>query len=59
MASTTAPFPFPTSDLDASSDTVDSNAGAAGDSPGAYQLSHGAMIAIIVVVSVVAVLGSE
>lgn len=59
MASTTAPFPFPTDDIDSASTTVDSNAGAAGDSPGAYQLSHGAMIAIIVVVSFVAVFGSE
>jgi hypothetical protein len=38
---------------------VDTAAGAAGASPGAVEISRGAMTAIIVVVSVVALLGSE
>ncbi|KAF6819373.1 hypothetical protein CSOJ01_01430 [Colletotrichum sojae] len=43
---------------DASSSVgVDNEAGASGDSPGAVGLSHDAMIAIIVVVSVVGALG--
>ncbi|KAI0009395.1 hypothetical protein F4779DRAFT_376740 [Xylariaceae sp. FL0662B] len=39
--------------------SVDDSAGASGNSPGAVQLSHGAMIAIIVVVAVVCVLGGS
>lgn len=42
---------------DTSGGSVDSDAGASGSSPGAFQLSHNAMIAIIIVVVVVAVMG--
>ncbi|KAI8631050.1 hypothetical protein F5Y19DRAFT_20192 [Xylariaceae sp. FL1651] len=38
---------------------VDDAAGAAGSSPGAIQISHGALIAIIVVVAVVVVAGTS
>ncbi|TDZ16916.1 hypothetical protein C8034_v005535 [Colletotrichum sidae] len=49
---------FPNSGGDASSSSgVDNEAGASGDSPGAVGLSSDAMIAIIVVVSVVGALG--
>ncbi|KAI1662305.1 hypothetical protein F4813DRAFT_104690 [Daldinia decipiens] len=37
--------------------SIDDSAGAAGSSPGVVQISHGAIIAIIVVVAVVCVLG--
>ncbi|KAL7621942.1 hypothetical protein AAE478_007442 [Parahypoxylon ruwenzoriense] len=37
--------------------SIDDSAGASGNSPGVVQISHGAMIAIIVVVAVVCVLG--
>ncbi|KAI2633448.1 hypothetical protein GGS21DRAFT_135705 [Xylaria nigripes] len=61
MATNTASFPlstagsFPESGIPA--DAIDDDAGAAGSSPGAIQLSHGALIAIIVVVAVVVVFG--
>jgi len=38
---------------------VDNAAGASGSSPGAVEISRGALIAIIVVVVVVGVIGSE
>ncbi|KAI0200956.1 hypothetical protein F4808DRAFT_427378 [Astrocystis sublimbata] len=61
MATNTADFPLATDDPYAYSGpapgAVDDNAGAAGDSPGAAQLSHGALIAIIVVVAGVVILG--
>ncbi|KAI0102985.1 hypothetical protein GGR51DRAFT_525246 [Nemania sp. FL0031] len=61
MATSTADFPLSTEDpIPGSSGpggAVDDAAGAAGSSPGAVQLSHGALIAIIVVVAVVVVLG--
>ncbi|KAJ8112991.1 hypothetical protein ONZ43_g5259 [Nemania bipapillata] len=61
MATNTADFPLSTEDPTPGSSTpagaVDDAAGAAGSSPGAVQLSHGALIAIIVVVAVVVVLG--
>ncbi|KAI1826751.1 hypothetical protein F4861DRAFT_44223 [Xylaria intraflava] len=61
MATNTADFPLPTADqysgTNSPADTVDGAAGAAGPSPGAIQLAHGALIAIIVVVAVVAVVG--
>lgn len=38
---------------------IDDAAGASGSSPGAIQISHGAIVAIIVVVAVVCVLGSK
>ncbi|KAI1416390.1 hypothetical protein F5Y13DRAFT_116632 [Hypoxylon sp. FL1857] len=37
--------------------SIDDSAGASGSSPGAVQISHGAIVAIIVVVAVVCVLG--
>ncbi|KAI1102882.1 hypothetical protein F4804DRAFT_249742 [Jackrogersella minutella] len=37
--------------------SIDNSAGASGSSPGAVQISHGAIVAIIVVVAVVCVLG--
>ncbi|KAI1400111.1 hypothetical protein F4819DRAFT_487882 [Hypoxylon fuscum] len=40
-----------------SSGSIDDSAGASGSSPGAVQISHGAIVAIIVVVAVVCVLG--
>ncbi|KAI0912038.1 hypothetical protein F4824DRAFT_228667 [Ustulina deusta] len=61
MATSTADFPLSTEDPYSGSSTpggaVDDAAGAAGPSPGAAQLSHGALIAIIVVVAVVVVGG--
>lgn len=39
--------------------SIDNSAGASGSSPGVVQISHGAIVAIIVVVAVVCVLGSE
>ncbi|TGJ88597.1 hypothetical protein E0Z10_g196 [Xylaria hypoxylon] len=61
MATSTADFPLSTEDPYAGSGTpgggIDDAAGAAGESPGAVQLSHGALIAIIVVVALVVVLG--
>ncbi|KAI1737435.1 hypothetical protein F4680DRAFT_214219 [Xylaria scruposa] len=61
MATNTADFPLATDDPYPGSSVpaggVDSAAGAAGSSPGAVQLSHGALIAIIVVVAGVVVLG--
>ncbi|KAI1758106.1 hypothetical protein F4782DRAFT_12932 [Xylaria castorea] len=61
MATNTADFPLATDDPYPGSSTppgaVDDAAGAAGSSPGAVQLSHGALIAIIVVVAGVVVLG--
>ncbi|KAI1078162.1 hypothetical protein F5B20DRAFT_245377 [Whalleya microplaca] len=66
-ATGTSDFPLATDGYDAGGDSgpgsissggsVDDSAGASGNSPGAVQLSHGAMIAIIVVVAVVVVLG--
>jgi len=41
------------------SDAEDSAAGAAGSSPGGVGISHGAMVAIIVIVCFVGVFGSE
>lgn len=38
---------------------ADSNAGAAGKSPGAFSLSRGGMIAIIVIAALVGALGSK
>ncbi|KAK8085065.1 hypothetical protein PG997_006336 [Apiospora hydei] len=65
MATTTAPFPLPTDDpafygadgTNKPNSAIDSTEGASGSSPGAIEISHGGMVAIIVVVSVVAVLG--
>jgi hypothetical protein len=63
-SSTSDPFPLATeqpytgNDGDANSGAVDVNAGAAGTSTAAAGISQTAMIAIIVVVSVVGVLGS-
>ncbi|KAI1175901.1 hypothetical protein F4777DRAFT_293635 [Nemania sp. FL0916] len=61
MATSTAAFPLSTDDPlsgdNSPGGAVDDAAGAAGSSPGAAQLSHGALIAIIVVVAVVVVLG--
>ncbi|KAI3320202.1 hypothetical protein HD806DRAFT_538397 [Xylariaceae sp. AK1471] len=61
MATNTADFPLATTDPypgnDNAGGAVDDAAGAAGSSPGAVQLSHGALIAIIVVVAVVVVGG--
>ncbi|KAI0506071.1 hypothetical protein F5B22DRAFT_482685 [Xylaria bambusicola] len=61
MATSTADFPLSTEDPYPGGSTpggaVDDAAGAAGASPGAAQLSHGALIAIIVVVAVVVVGG--
>ncbi|KAI0968196.1 hypothetical protein F4678DRAFT_205932 [Xylaria arbuscula] len=63
MATSTADFPLSTEDPYAGSDgdsaggAVNNAAGAAGSTPGAAQLSHGALIAIIVVVAVVVVGG--
>ncbi|KAK6845814.1 hypothetical protein PG990_007732 [Apiospora arundinis] len=63
MATTTAPFPLatesPATIYDGSSSSPGSGTaeGASGSSPGAVEISHGGMVAIIVVVSVVAVLG--
>lgn len=65
MASTTnAPFPLATMDPSIygpsdPSGTIDNAEGASGSSPGAIEISHGGMVAIIVVVCVVAVLGSK
>ena len=64
MASTTNdPFPLATEDPSiygpSSTSGVDNAEGASGSSPGAIEISHGGMVAIIVVVSVVAVLGSR
>lgn len=65
MATTTAPFPLATGDptiYDGPSSSTSSSGtaeGASGSSPGAVEISHGGMVAIIVVVSVVAVLGSK
>ncbi|KAI1815919.1 hypothetical protein GGS20DRAFT_293916 [Poronia punctata] len=53
----TGDFPLPGDPYGGSTGGVDDNAGAAGSSPGAVQLSHGALIAIIVVVAVVVVGG--
>lgn len=39
--------------------SIDDSAGASGSSPGVVQISHGAIVAIIVVVAVVCVLGSK
>ncbi|KAK7991727.1 hypothetical protein PG996_013256 [Apiospora saccharicola] len=63
MASTTySPFPLATQDPSIygpsdPSGKVDNAEGASGSSPGAIEISHGGMVAIIVVVCVVAVLG--
>ncbi|KAF2972888.1 hypothetical protein GGR58DRAFT_157621 [Xylaria digitata] len=61
MATNTADFPLSTEDPypgnSGPGGAVDDAAGAAGDSPGAVQLSHGALIAIIVVVALVVVIG--
>ncbi|KAI0392273.1 hypothetical protein F5Y17DRAFT_366530 [Xylariaceae sp. FL0594] len=62
MATKTANFPLSTAAPysgggDGAGNGVDDAAGAAGDSPGAFQLSHGALIAIIVVVALVVVGG--
>ncbi|KAI0408392.1 hypothetical protein F4802DRAFT_410390 [Xylaria palmicola] len=61
MATNTADFPLATENPlpgdNGPGGAVDDAAGAAGSSPGAVQLSHGALIAIIVVVAVVVVLG--
>lgn len=61
MSTDSADFPLSTEDPYAGSGTpagaVDDAAGAAGSSPGAAQLSHGALIAIIVVVAFAVVLG--
>ena len=66
MATTTAPFPLATGDPSViydgpSSTSVSSGTaeGASGSSPGAVEISHGGMVAIIVVVCVVAILGSK
>ncbi len=66
MTSTSGAFPLSTLDPytgpGSASDSgggVDSAAGASGSSPGVVEISRGAMIAIIVVVCVVAVVGSE
>jgi hypothetical protein len=63
MATNTADFPLSTADPypgdNGAGNAVDDAAGAAGDSPGAVQLSHGALIAIIVVVAVVVIGGSQ
>lgn len=68
MASATSAFPLasesPTGGNDNGSGSanaggsVDDAAGASGSSPGAVELSHGALVAIIIVVVVVALLGS-
>jgi hypothetical protein len=62
-ATTTNPFPLATEQPfpgDAPPSGADANAvGASGSSPGAVELSRGALIAIIVVVCVVGVGGSE
>ncbi|KAK2049907.1 hypothetical protein LZ31DRAFT_291483 [Colletotrichum somersetense] len=50
-------FPDTPGDASSSGNGVDTEAGASGDSPGAVNLSREAMIAIIVVVSVVGALG--
>lgn len=67
--STSDPFPLATDEpynegdsgpgSISSGGSIDDSAGAAGSSPGVIQISHGAIVAIIVVVAVVCVLGSE
>jgi len=65
MATTTAPFPLATEnpypeDRAGAGSGVDNNAaGASGSSPGAVEISRGALIAIIVVVVLVGVIGSK
>ncbi|KAI1472972.1 uncharacterized protein F4812DRAFT_454791 [Daldinia caldariorum] len=65
--STSDPFPLATDETYSEGDSgpgsissggsIDDAAGASGSSPGAIQISHGAIVAIIVVVAVVCVLG--
>ncbi|KAI1325069.1 hypothetical protein F5Y16DRAFT_281513 [Xylariaceae sp. FL0255] len=58
MATSTAAFPLSTQGYSSSDNGgVDNDAGASGSSPGALRISHGATIAIIIVVSFVVVLG--
>lgn len=64
MATATSAFPLATEDpytgpgSASATSTVDNNAGASGSDSGAFDISRGGMIAIIVVVCVVAIVGS-